>query len=248
MDNPTKLQNLVRLAHQNNVKVGIAVGGWNDGNDSAFETFAASSTGRTNFVNAMINFVNQYGLDGVDIDWEYPDPGASANNYALLMNQLATALHSRGKFLSAAVVALGYAGDGVPSSVFNDVDFLNLMAYDENNGNHSSYQYAVNSLNYWVGRGLPRAKAIIGVPYYARPSWSAYSTKVSQSTANRCRDSDGADWWNGIPTIRQKAQLARTSAGGIMTWELSQDTTGTDSLLRAMHEAVNGQAGSFVCP
>src|SRR5688572_7002618 len=81
LDNPSKLSQLVSTAHANGVKVLISVGGWNDGNDSAFETLAASSTGRTNFTNSMINFVNQYGLDGVDIDWEYPDPGTSGNNY-----------------------------------------------------------------------------------------------------------------------------------------------------------------------
>lgn len=245
---PSKLQNLVSLGHQHGVKVQIAVGGWNDGNDSAFETLAANASSRTNFVNNLINLVNQYNLDGVDMDWEYPDPGASADNYALLMDQLARELHSRGKILTAAVVALGWAGEGVKPEVFEDIDFLNLMAYDGGNGStHSPYSYAVDSLNYWVNRGLPREKAVLGVPYYARPSWSAYNSKVAQNSANACRDSDGSDWWNGIPTIRQKAELARTQAGGIMTWELSQDTGGGNSLLTAMYEAVNGMAGSYNC-
>src|SRR5690349_23354058 len=38
IDNTSKLQQLVTLGHQNNVKVSLAIGGWNDGNDSAFET------------------------------------------------------------------------------------------------------------------------------------------------------------------------------------------------------------------
>ncbi len=35
-----RLSSLVSQAHANNVKVSIAVGGWNDGNDSAFEALA----------------------------------------------------------------------------------------------------------------------------------------------------------------------------------------------------------------
>jgi chitinase len=191
--------------------------------------------------------VNQYNLDGVDIDWEYPDPGAEGDNYTLLMDQLATAMHSRGKLLSAAVVAQGYTGDGVQNAVFNDVDHLNLMAYDGGNGStHSPYSYAVDSLSYWTGRGLPASKAVLGVPYYARPSWAAYATKVGQNSANACRDTDGSDYWNGIPTIRDKGRLA-SSYGGIMTWELSQDTTGANSLLTAMWEAVTGRAPSYPC-
>ncbi|WP_255545304.1 glycosyl hydrolase family 18 protein [Micromonospora parastrephiae] len=76
VENPSKLSSLVSQAHANNVRVSIAVGGWNDGNDSAFEALAANSGSRTNFVNNLVNFVNQYNLDGVDMDWEYPDPGA----------------------------------------------------------------------------------------------------------------------------------------------------------------------------
>lgn len=248
IDGASKLQSLVSLAHANGVKVSIAVGGWNNGNDSAFEVLAANPTTRTNFVNNLMAFVNQYNLDGVDMDWEYPDPGTSADNYALMMNELATALHAQGKILTAAVVALGYTGDGIKNEVFADIDFLNIMAYDGGNGaTHSPYSYAVDSLNYWLGRGLPAAKAVVGVPYYARPSWSAYSSKVAQTTLNACRDTDGSDYWNGIPTIRQKAQLARTQAGGIMTWELSQDVTGEMSLLTAMYEAVNGLTQTPVC-
>ena len=41
LDNPAKLQQLVSMAHANNVKVLISVGGWNDGNDQGFEILAA---------------------------------------------------------------------------------------------------------------------------------------------------------------------------------------------------------------
>jgi GH18 family chitinase len=97
IENPSKLQSLVSLAHANGVKVMISVGGWNNGDDSGFETLAGNSSYRTTFVNNMISFVNTYGLDGVDIDWEYPDAGTSANNYVTLMTQLATEMHNRGK-------------------------------------------------------------------------------------------------------------------------------------------------------
>src|SRR5919112_1002042 len=75
---PSKLSSLVSLGHANNVKVSLAIGGWNDGNDSAFEALAGNSGARGTFVTSVMNTVRQYNLDGIDIDWEYPDPGASA--------------------------------------------------------------------------------------------------------------------------------------------------------------------------
>lgn len=242
-----KLRSIVSLAHARGVKVGIAIGGWNNGNDSAFETLAMNASTRTAFVNNVITFVNNYNLDGVDMDWEYPDPGASADRYALLMQELSNALHSRGKYLSAAVVASGGTGGGVKNEVFGYVDMLNIMAYDGSDTNHSPYSYAVSSLDYWINRGLPREKVVLGVPYYARPSWQDYRLKVAANAANACRDSDGSDFWNGVPTIRQKAVLARNRAGGIMTWELSQDTNTGNSLLTAMYEAINGLPATFNC-
>lgn len=246
LPNPGLLQTIVSNAHAKNVKVVVSVGGWNDGNDSAFVAFAASDAGRTRFTNAVINLVDTYSLDGIDIDWEYPDPGVESDNYSKLMGQLADAMHSRGKILTAAVVGDGSTGDGVKNDVFGYVDFLNLMAYDQNNGDHSSYAYAQQSINYWANRGLPAAKLVLGVPYYARPSWAAFNSKVGQNSANACRDTDGSDYWNGIPTIRKKAQLAK-NYGGIMTWELSQDTSGSNSLLTAMWEVTTGRAPSFTC-
>ena len=146
-----------RSATPNNVKVSLAIGGWNDGNDSAFESLAANAGARTTFVNALVNLVNQYNLDGVDIDWEYPDPGTSGNNYTALMQQLSTALHSRGKLLTAAVVSEGGTANGVQPAVFGCVDWLNIMAYDGGSP-HANYDWSINAVNFWKNRGLPASQ------------------------------------------------------------------------------------------
>jgi chitinase len=240
IENPGKLQSLVSLAHARGVKVLIAVGGWNNGDDSGFESLAANSGYRTNFVNALINFVNQYGLDGVDIDWEYPDAGASANNYAALMSQLSTEMHNRGKLLTAAVV--GINGSSILSSVFNAVDFLNLMAYDYNNYDHSTYTYAQQSISYWKGAGLPASKCVLGVPFYGRPSWETFAALVARG-ADPYADTYSGVGYNGITTIKNKTNLAFDQGNGIMIWELSGDATGSNSLLSAIHEVVLNRGG-----
>lgn len=240
VDNPSKLQSLVSLAHANGVKVLISIGGWNNGDDSGFESLAGNSSYRTNFTNSVMNFVNQYNLDGADIDWEYPDPGASANNYLALMTQLATALHAQGKLLTAAVVGTG--GEGVLSSVFSQVDFLNLMAYDYNNYDHSTYAYASQSISYWKGRGLPASKTVLGVPFYGRPSWESYAALIARG-ASPYSDTYNGVGYNGITTIKSKTDLAWDQGSGIMMWELSQDAVGTYSLLSAIHDEVLVKGG-----
>ena len=240
LENPGKLSQLVTAAHARNVKVMLSVGGWNDGNDQGFERLAASSGARATFINNLIGLVNQYGLDGVDIDWEYPDSGASANNYVSLMSELSTAMHSRGKLLTAAVVGSG--GDSILGSVFGLVDFLTLMAYDGEGGpGHSPYSYAVASLDYWLGRGLPASKAVLGVPFYERPTWNGYNILVGANPNAPYTDSfvyNGTTvYYNGLQTIKDKTKLALQRGGGVMMWELSQDTTAeSTSLLNAIYQ------------
>lgn len=241
IENPSKLQSLVSTAHANGVKVMISVGGWNNGNDGGFESLAANSTYRQNFVTNIMNFVNQYNLDGADIDWEYPDAGASANNYVTLMTMLSNSLHNQGKLLTAAVV--GNNGGSILSSVFPLVDFLTIMAYDANNFEHSTYNFAVTCLNYWRNRGLPKEKAILGVPFYARPSWKGYNQLLNEG-ASPNSDYFGSDFYNGLPTMRQKTNLAFDNGGGVMIWELSQDVNNANSLLSAIHEVKLQRTGN----
>ncbi|MFC6087842.1 glycosyl hydrolase family 18 protein [Saccharothrix lopnurensis] len=240
---PGKLTSLVNLAHANGVRVSLAIGGWNDGNDSAFEALAANASSRTTFVNSVVSAVNQYNLDGVDIDWEYPDPGASATNFTNLMSQLSSAMRSRGKLLTAAVVSGGGTAEGVQTAVFGHVDWLNIMAYDGGSP-HANYDWSIASANYWKGRGLPAAKTVLGVPFYSRPGYYTYAQLVAMDPANANRDcatvSGAQQCYNGLPTIRRKTQWALANAGGIMNWELSQDTTGSTSLLNAIYETAGG--------
>ncbi|RSM78666.1 glycoside hydrolase family 18 [Kibdelosporangium aridum] len=240
---PNKLRSLVSLGHNNGVKVSLAVGGWNDGNDSAFEQLAGNAGSRTTFVNALIGVVNEYNLDGIDMDWEYPDPGQSGANFTALMRQLGDALHSRGKLLTAAVVSGGGTANGVEPAVFGIVDWLNIMAYDGGSP-HANYDWSIQSANFWKGRGLPAGKTVLGVPFYSRPVYVPYSQIVAADPANANRDcaniSGGTQCYNGIPTIKRKTQWAVANAGGIMNWELSQDTTGATSLLSAIFDAAGG--------
>jgi chitinase len=254
LDNLSKFTSLVSAAHSNNVKALIAVGG--GGGGDAFHTIVANSGLRTAFVNSMVNFVNQYNVDGVDIDWEFPSAGTEANNFLLMMQQLATAMHTSGRLCTAAVISNG--ATYVVSGLFTAVDWLNIMDYDDNNFQHSTYQSAVDCLNYWSGRGLPLEKTILGVPFYARDNRFDYST-VNYNVVLSQGGSPNADTfqnlgYNGIPTIKNKTTLAfDRGIGGMMIWELAGDATGANSLLSAINQVVlthpgGGNGGTTTAP
>jgi len=238
VEQPQRLTSLVTMAHGRGVKVSIAIGGWNDGNDSAFEQMAANPTATAAFVDAVVGLMSTYSLDGVDIDWEYPDVGTSATNYAGLIRALSARLRPMGKLLSAAVIGRGQEGQGVPTETFELFDFVNIMAYDEDPGPHSPYALAESCLTYWLGRGLPAKKAILGLPFYGREPYTAYKELVRLDATAPTKDSVGTVFYNGIDTIKSKTTLAKTRGGGVMIWELSMDTTDGNSLLRAIRAAL----------
>ncbi|HEY0711276.1 MAG TPA: glycosyl hydrolase family 18 protein [Polyangia bacterium] len=238
----THLPALVKAGKAHKVPVSIAVGGWNDGDDSAFEHIAVRPELRAAFVRNLLDFVARHQLDGVDIDWEYPEEGASAAGFLALMKDLRAALAPQGKLLTAAVVSLGYYGAGIPDGAFALVDFLNIMAYDADDGgeklvHHSPYDFAERSLRYWLQRGLPKEKAILGVPFYGKKPFTAYRKLVARDPEAPKKDQVGEIRYNGIATIKRKTALARAEGGGIMIWELSDDTHDGTSLLKAISEA-----------
>jgi chitinase len=239
LTNPSKLDEIVACAHAAGVKVLISVGGW--GWDSQFENFVPDPVVRATFVRRLNEFVAAHSLDGVDMDWEYPDPGASAGNFLSLMRELRAALPKSAE-LTAAVVAEGQTGEGILPDVFPLVDFLNLMAYDGPGPSHSPYSYAEASLAYWSGRGLPRDKMVLGVPFYSRPTEVPYRKLVAASAD--APNADELDYlgttvnYNGMATIKAKTELAMTRASGIMAWSLAQDTTDSTSLLAVIDATV----------
>jgi GH18 family chitinase/chitodextrinase len=253
-ERPNQLKALVAEAHKHNVKVQIAIGGWQYNGrelDPVFEQLAATDQGRANLVNTVMSVVNQYNLDGADMDWEHPDPVAgatgSAYNYLDLMRKLHAQLNPQGKILTCAILpgvtADGmdqYWAKGILDELFTFVDFFNIMVYDGGDGDrHSPYSMAVNSINYWITkRQMPRSKYVLGVPFYGRPGWKAYWEIVALDPTAPNKDIVNGMYYNGIDTIKRKAQLAIDNANGIMIWELTHDTTDNTSLLSAIHEVV----------
>jgi chitinase len=246
LPNPARLRRLVAAAHAAGVRVLVSVGGWHGGDHSAFDTLAADAGHSRALVRNLLHLVRQYRLDGLDIDWEHPSARTAAR-YAALMQQLATPLHRRGKLLTAAVAGGTWAGPGILPSVFENVDFLNIMAYDAAPPAHSTYEAAAQTLTYWQNRGLPVSKTVLGVPFYGQPSQESFATLLARG-ADPKTDLFNKVGYNGLATIERKTQLALDRASGLMIWELTQDAPGANSLLTAISRVLAAQGHTRTPP
>lgn len=237
INNGWKLKQIVKTAQNHNVRVSISVGGW--GWDAQFEEMAAHPETRNAFVQNLRAFVDEYQLDGVDIDWEYPNPGQSSQNFLALIQELRAAMPD--KLLTTAVVSYGDEhGLGIPSESFELFDFVNIMTYD--GPDHGTMEQFEKGLSYWSGRGLPREKIVIGVPFYGDPNTAYFKIVQADPSAAQL---DSFDYfgttlhYNGIPTIQSKTRIAMERAGGIMFWSLDHDAQGDLSLVNAIYETVH---------
>jgi len=244
---------IINAAHAQNIKVFVSLGGGSvsEGGairDNYFNLITPAN--RTAFVQKIYDYVVAHNFDGVDVDLEGP---AINGDYGGFVIALANKLHANGKLISAAL-SEGYGGANVPSSTFAAYDWINIMAYDatgpwapNNPGQHSPYSMAVNQFNYWTGRGLPASKAVIGLPFYgygfgaSANQGISYANIVAQYPGAENLDQVGNTiYYNGIPTIKQKTTFAIQNAAGVMIWELSQDATGSKSLLTAINQVITG--------
>ena len=242
-----RLRDVVARAHAVGTKVLVSIyGGLRAADLQAVRAANSTPAGRAAAVNSIMRIVEDFDLDGVDMDWEYPT--GQGGDYAALMGNLRGALPA-GKLLTAAVIAGANfsAGLAIQRPVFDIVDWLGIMTYDDNlpGQPHASYDFMTFYCQQWLARGLPADKLVAGIPFYARPSGTAYRTYVAQDPGNADLDVVGGSGYNGRPTVRAKTQWALGNAGGVMFWELSQDTRDATSLVGVAYTAAAGSGDWF---
>jgi chitinase len=248
MGNPERMKTIVAAAHQKGVKVLISVGG---ASNTALTEAAVKA--QSKLIPSLENFAKKYEFDGIDIDWEGPQTPAQGAAYLALMQKLSADLRPKGKLLTTAIAT--WFSDNIPTTAYAYLDIVNIMSYDDdclttNNENHSTYAKAEADLNYFLGRNVPKSKAVIGVPFYGYdaagcpPKYvgTAYKDVMAKDSSAANLDRSNGVNYNGIETMKRKTQLAKTSASGIMIWQLAQDTNDSSSLLSAIYDTFASDA------
>ena len=236
INNGWKLKLITQNGHAHNVKVLISVGGW--GWDSQFETVAADPALRSAFVQNLKAFIDEYQLDGADVDWEYPDAGQSAQNFLALIQELDSALPD--KEITTAVVSHGENGMGILPEALEIFDFVNVMTYD--GPDHGTMKQFEQGLAFWTARGLPKEKIVMGLPFYGDPGLAYFKIVAEDPSAAQADTYDylGKTYhYNGIPTVQAKTKLAMEQASGVMFWTLDFDAQGEFSLVNAIYQTAH---------
>jgi len=170
----------------------------------SFSALAKSDEYRRAFAADCKAFIETWGIDGVDIDWEYPglswsgaasDPAVDTQNYTLLMKQLRETLGTQylltyaGYVKNKVAITGGYRYIDV-AAVDQYVDYVNLMTYnlDAAPKHHSAlsdsraYWDCVRTVSAYRAAGVAYNKLVLGIPFYGQHSFSEKPTSLNYKT------------------------------------------------------------------
>jgi chitinase len=173
------------------LKTLIAVGGWafNDPpTQHVFSEMVATQESRSTFIDSVVDFLQKYGFDGIDIDWEYPvasDRGGSPedfDNFVKLLKEMREAVNLSDHIITVAVpLGFNYLRHFDLQNIHPVVDFLNMMAYDLHGAwdanisglgpfvrSHTNITEIEDSLNMFFKSGVPPTKLVLGMAAYGR--------------------------------------------------------------------------------
>lgn len=191
------------------MKIVLSIGGW--GGSYWFSHATSNDFNRTKLTNALVSAVHTFGLDGVDIDWEYPNSSGAGNphssqdaaNFLIFLKLLRTSL-GPSKIISSAVTHMPWLGEnGQPlpnvSAYAAQMTYVNIMNYDvfsasSNPGPNAPLgnlcgtssqpsASACAAFAQWTRAGMPASKLLLGLPLYGHVSKSS-KNKLSGSSVH----------------------------------------------------------------
>ena len=240
---------VVKKGHEAGLKVFVSLAGGGRPDTAVWKSVLLPEN-RSAFVKHILEYVEKNDLDGVDVDIEWNLLPTILDLYNPFVVELKQALHSKGKGITSALGAT-QLHEAISRDALDAYDFINVMVYDKTGiwrpddiGPHSPYSYAEEAIVFWTQTmKVPADRIILGVPFYGfdftPPARYIDFSEIIQGKPNLAyQDSEGMRYYNGIPTIVKKTQLARQKLGGVMIWEIASDTTGDLSLLRALDQTI----------
>jgi chitinase len=187
------LKQLFLLKKKNrNLRVLLSIGGWTY--SSNFAAPAATPEGRAKFARSAVDLVKNLGLDGIDIDWEYPKSPTEGQHLVELLravrqelDQYASSLQTKHHFELTVASPAGeqnLKNMDLPG-MDKYLDFWNLMAYDfpgswdqkaghqanlfPSQHNPQSTPFSISkAVEYYLAHGIAAHKIVVGMPLYGR--------------------------------------------------------------------------------
>ena len=181
--NTVKRINEIMVARSAGIRVVLSIGGW--GTDG-FSDAVLTSASRKVFIDSIIDAIEQYEFDGIDLDWEYPARGVAGikyrpedkTNFTLFCQELREAFDAYNpELLLTAAVPGGLPHLYEVNKLNGCLNYLHLMSYDlskqgvtsHHTALHPStntYSSASQAVEAYAKAGFDKSRMTIGCAFY----------------------------------------------------------------------------------
>ncbi|CAE6438946.1 unnamed protein product [Rhizoctonia solani] len=259
----------LKLKHRT-IKVLLSIGGWTYSQAGHFD-FVTSASARATFVNSSIALMEDNGLDGIDIDYEYPETREQASGFVSLLSEMREALDAHAKKkgesnpyqLSAAVPAGAANYQNLLASQMNQyLTMWNLMAYDyagawssvsDDQANlysdSSSGASTDTAISWYTSNGVPANKIALGIPLYGRSFQNTAGIRQSYSGVGAGSAESGIYDYKALPPdgseVVENTTVVSSYSYNPSTRELVSYDTPAIAKMKAQYIAKKGLAGGM---
>ncbi|QEN07143.1 glycoside hydrolase family 18 protein [Oceanispirochaeta crateris] len=241
VDMVDQLTYLKRFSTLKNANLNLCI----SGSSSDFIPMLRDETKKDLFLRELSNLLDEYQLQGIDLDWEFPGNDQEKEFYMDFLTDLRDLSETKQKSLSIAVSRFR----SLPDEAYQLPDKIHLMTYDFY-GRHSTLESTREALEYMIARyDIPPEKLWMGIPYYGRifdgysPDYwkksQSYKEIVRQNSLLAHEDEAQGYYFNGADTVSKKTELGKElGLGGFFVWEIGQDSLSEKSLTLTLFESL----------
>ncbi len=203
-------------------------------------------------IDSMIAFANEYELDGIDLDWEFPFTQEEFDAYNLFLRELKQRMVTEIKPDAQLSLALATWALRYKEETIDVIDQVQVMGYDilDQDGQHSSfYGAAIQPVQYLLDQGFNKEQLNIGVPFYGtylegrmEQYLYKYLDEVDYSRNSYDIQDRGEVYFNSAQLIKDKTAYALYGGyGGVMVFSLYCDIEmdESNSLSKAIKDIVD---------
>lgn len=189
------INQLFKMKKRNrNLKTLLSIGGFTYSQQGKFSRFAGSQQGRRQFASSAVKLLADWGMDGLDIDWEHPQNAAEAQHLTALLAEVRAALDNYAAQNSQKYHYLLTVASSAGQEHYNKldlkamdryVDAWHLMAYDyagtwdETTGHQANLRRGADkspgvkfstdqAVDDYARAGVSASKIVLGIPLYGR--------------------------------------------------------------------------------
>nr|POF02784.1 g-type lectin s-receptor-like serine/threonine-protein kinase [Quercus suber] len=185
-------------------------------NTSVLSSMLNQSSYRKSFIESSIKTARQYGFQGIDLFWLWPNTASDMTNMGILLDEWRAAVDSELRNSSESKLILTMALYYLPSfefgsypigSIQRNMDWAHVVAYDYHLPLNEKFIHAhavlydpssnVNTdygIRGWLAKGFPPNKLVFGLPYHGY-AWTLVNPKenaIGAPSSGRAETEDGS--------------------------------------------------------